>query len=92
VSDPRPPPFGPRVLVLARASVVYAAGMVNEQRGASSSSERSLARVAFQFFGASSRCRSLGQYGSTRRTSSRYCCGSMECARQEAIQLWRCAL
>jgi len=53
------------------------AGIVNEQSGASSSSGRSLARVAFQLLGASSRCRSLGQYGRTRRTSSKYWCGSM---------------
>ena len=51
----------------------YAAGMVKEQIGAPSSSGLSLARVSGQSFGASSRYRSLGQYGSTRRISSRYC-------------------
>lgn len=53
--------------------------------GAASSSARSFARVVTQSFGASSRYRSLGQYGRTRSTSSRYCCGSMARSRHEAM-------
>jgi hypothetical protein len=50
---------------------------VKGQSQASSSTGLRLLRVAAQCFGASSRWRSLGQYGNTRKTSSRYCWGSI---------------
>jgi hypothetical protein len=54
VSAPPNPSVGP-VQPVQGVSPNHAAGTVNEQRGASSSSERSLARVAAQWLGASSR-------------------------------------
>jgi hypothetical protein len=49
--------------------------MVKEQRGESRSAGRRLPRVVRQYLGDSSRYRTLGQSGSARMTSSRYCWG-----------------
>jgi hypothetical protein len=55
----------------APAGDAASAGISNAERGAANSSGLRRARVATQFFGASSRYRCRGQYGKTRRTSSR---------------------
>jgi hypothetical protein len=56
----------------APGSAGSAGGISNAERGAASSSGLSRTRVVCQNFGASSRYRSLGQYGKMRKISSRY--------------------
>jgi hypothetical protein len=62
-------------------------GTTKAEIGAVSSSGLSRLRVVRQCLGASSRYRLLGQYGKTRRTSSRYWNGSRPCSRHDAITL-----
>lgn len=85
VSDARIPRARPaRFLIRQRYSVADAVGTTagctsgtsNAESGAASSSGRSRARVADQCLGDSSRYRSRGQYGRTRKISSRYVKGS----------------
>src|ERR1019366_759339 len=85
VSDARIPRARPaRFLMRQRYSVADAVGTTagctsgtsNAESGAASSSGRSRARVADQCLGDSSRYRSRGQYGRTRKISSRYVKGS----------------
>lgn len=71
----------------AAAGGAASAGISNAERGAASSSGLRRLRVACQCFGASSRYLCRGQYGRTRRTSSRYAKGSRRWRRHDAMML-----
>jgi hypothetical protein len=58
--------------LLVSDAISPSGGTSNAESGPASSSGLRRPRLACQYFGASSRCPSLGQYGSTRRIFSRY--------------------